>query len=402
LVSISFSVEGIDAPGPSFHEMPSYDPEDPRFTGMTTEAIQKKEQQEETEALKQYGVHLKDNHLEGYRYQADRLDATNPMKPWEGDILGAIPSMPPICKSVEEWNNPECKFEIGEGIAYITLNRPAANNAMNGGITQGLQDAIYILQKRPDIRIAVLKAEGRMFCAGGDPKSFQAAQAGAGAIAGDGVADMGAPPGPHIANAAQAIQGNKMSAHSFAKLLYEFAALPQFTICCAQGSAMGGGFGLLCICDMVVAVKQAFFVLSEVKLGVIPATISPHVSGKIGVSNCKRLFCTAENCNMRMAKDMGLVQVVVDDASHFPRVIQEVASKLQLCGPRAVATTKETVLKLMHQPISESMIQWMAKEHARVRKSEEAEEGMRAIEEQTKPKWVDTLIRVAIRVAGVE
>merc|ERR1719329_1949282 len=265
---------------------------------------------------------------------------------------------------------------------------------MNDGVSQGLQDACAWLRTRPDIRIAVLRAEGRMFCAGGDPKSFQAAQAGAGAIAGDDAGSMGAPPGPHIANAAQAIQGNKMSAHSFAKLLYEFAALPQFTICCAQGSAMGGGFGLLCICDMVVAVKQAFFVLSEVKLGVIPATISPHVIGKIGVANSKRLFCTAENCNMRLAQQMGLVQVIVEDASAFPAVIKDVATKLQMCGPEAVATTKDTMLKVMNQPITESMINWMAREHARVRQSDEAKEGMRAYEEQTKPKWVDSEIHV--------
>merc|ERR1719456_311534 len=98
----------------------------------------------------------------------------------------------------------------------------------------------------------------------------------------------------------------------FAKFLYMFQTLPQLTIALVQGSAMGGGVGLASICDVVIAVKNAYFVLSEVRLGVIPATISPYVVAKLGVANAKRLFCTAENCSAEMGKKMGLVQHVIN------------------------------------------------------------------------------------------
>merc|ERR1712013_309638 len=98
-----------------------------------------------------------------------------------------------------------------------------------------------------------------------------------------------------------------------------------------NGSAMGLGVGLVAACDMAVAVKTAHATLSEVKLGVIPAVITPHVVRTVGLSNTKRLACTAENTNMVMAMHIGLVQRVVSDASEFPAVIKEVVAKLQNC-----------------------------------------------------------------------
>merc|ERR1719356_2243497 len=89
---------------------------------------------------------------------------------------------------------------------------------------------------------------------------------------------------------------------SAAKQWDTWAKLPQFTICLVNGSAMGGGVGCVCCCDYVIAVKKAYFVLSEVKIGVIPATISPYVIAKIGIANSKKLFCCAENYNAERAK----------------------------------------------------------------------------------------------------
>merc|ERR1719497_247922 len=89
--------------------------------------------------------------------------------------------------------------------------------------------------------------------------------------------------------------------------------LPQFTICLANGSAMGGGIGVVCCCDYVIAVKKAYFVLSEVKIGVIPATISPYVIAKIGTSNAKRFFCEAENISASKAQEYGMVNEVVEN-----------------------------------------------------------------------------------------
>jgi len=187
--------------------------------------------------------------------------------------------------------------------------------------------------------------------------------------------------------------GNVESANTFARDVYEWATLPQFTICCMNGSAMGGGVGLLCACDMVIAVKSAHATLSEVKLGVIPAVISPHVIRTVGPTNAKRLFCTAENSNMTIAMDLGLVQRIVNDVSEFPAVIKEVALKMQACSPGAIATAKQTILNVLNQATSEDMLSHLAREYTRVRKTEECIEGMKAIGSKTRPSWASPRLR---------
>lgn len=355
------------------------------------------ELEKERAGLKKYGIILADDHMDGYSYKPDRFekDLTGIVKPWEVPILAQMgPSYPAMCTTYEEWNNEDFLFEIRDGIAYCTLNRPDANNAMNETIGGGIHDAGRILRSRPDIRIAVLTGNGRMFCAGGDPKSFQKEQAGAGVIQGEAQGPAGPPPGPHIAGAAAFLSQNKASAEAFARDMYEWASLPQFTICCMNGSAMGGGVGLVSVCDYVVAVKQAYVSLSEVKLGVIPAVISPHVIRSLGTANAKRLFCTAENANMTTAMEMGLVQRVVNDTSEFSAVVSEIAQKIQGCAPGAVAVAKQTILNCLNQPMSDALIDYTVKEYLRVRKSEECEEGMKALASKTRPSWVSQPIDV--------
>merc|ERR1712048_307660 len=128
---------------------------------------------------------------------------------------------------------------------------------------------------------------------------------------------------------------------------------------------MGGGVGLLCCCDMVVAVRTAHATLSEVKLGVIPAVISPHVIRAIGVANAKRLFCTAESCSAQVAMEMGLLQRTVSDASEFPSVIKEVAERIQQCAPSALAATKRLMLDTLFQHASDPMLGYVSDEYLR-------------------------------------
>merc|ERR1719253_1245562 len=153
--------------------------------------------------------------------------------------------------------------------------------------------------------------------------------------------------------------------------------MPQFTICCLNGSAMAGGVGFLCICDMVVAVKQAYISISEVKLGMIPATISPHVIGKMGVKNCKRLFCTAETVKAEAAMELGLVQQVVENKDGFDAIIKDVCQKLQLNAPGSVKASKEVMLRAMNAPMSDSLMEYLVDEYVGARKSAEAEAAMK-------------------------
>lgn len=363
----------------------------------------------EQAALSAYGINLAEDHLDGYVYKPDRFKADDKdiKRPWEisveqrlDDMLG--PVAPMICDKAEAWSNEDCLFEIREGIAYVTLNRPTANNAMNDGVSAGLMDSARILRSRPDIRIAVLTGNGRMFCAGGDPKSFQAAQAAAGVAASGEEGGEVRPPVPEasfIVGAAQFCEGlSKQNAEknsaALARVFYEWATLPQFTIALLNGSAMGGGVGLVCCCDMAVGVKTAHVTLSEVKLGVIPAVISPHVIRTIGAANAKKLFVTAENCTMQQAKSYGMVQRIVNDTSEFPAALKEIVGKIQSCAPGAVSAAKKCVLNTMNQPASESMLNYTAAEYARTRKGEECEEGMRAIASRTKPPWVTSQIAI--------
>ncbi|CAJ1453423.1 unnamed protein product, partial [Effrenium voratum] len=350
------------------------------------------EYEREKEALKEFGVNLSKDHMDGYRYRPERVDKDLALvkRPWDVPLLYQLgPDSVVLCEDYETWDNPEFKLEIREGIAYCTLNRPEANNAMNGGIGGGLHDACRILAQRTDVRIVVFTGNGRMFCAGGDPKSFQAAQKQAGAIAGDGDKMQGPTPGPAIAMAGtMLIEGNKMSATGFARDMYAMSSLPQFTICCMNGSAMGGGFGLVCACDYVIATKQAHATLSEVKLGVIPAVISPHVSRTIGTANCKRLFCTAENANMQTAMEIGLVHKIVDSPKEFPAAIKEMASKIQMLAPGAVGAAKQVLLDCLNQPITNGLIEYTAKEYLKLRRGKECEAGMEALKSKQKPPWV--------------
>eukprot|EP00747_Dinoflagellata_sp_TGD_P123774 gnl/TRDRNA2_/TRDRNA2_173872_c0_seq4.p1 gnl/TRDRNA2_/TRDRNA2_173872_c0~~gnl/TRDRNA2_/TRDRNA2_173872_c0_seq4.p1 ORF type:complete len:397 (-),score=96.27 gnl/TRDRNA2_/TRDRNA2_173872_c0_seq4:79-1269(-) len=347
-------------------------------------------EEEIKQALAEHNVNLSDNHKDGYDYLAKHRNKhpdRSAKKPWCYNVMATIPSYPQVY-DLANWKHEAVKFTVSQGIAYITLCRPAANNAINDEITLGLNDACQILRERPDIRVAVLTGEGRMFCAGGDPKSFQSFQGDAKEVG------KNVPSGQAILRESAAFDGNKASGNSFARLLYEFANLPQFTICCANGSAMGAGVGLICTSDMCIAVKTAMFVLSEVKLGVIPATISPHVIGKIGGSNSKRLFCTAENCNMSKATQMGLVQQVVDSSSQFGDAVQNVCKRLQACAPGAVASAKPVLLNYMNAPASESLLVNSAEEYVRVRKGEEAENAMKSLQMKKKPSWLEVEIKV--------
>jgi len=370
--------------------------------GLDSEAIFRSEQA----TLRALGVDLADDHLDGYIYKPNRFkeaDRQN-VKPWEVSLSDQMDSM--LGKLVpsqtpEDWKHTDFLFEVREGIAYCTMNRPAANNAMNDTLSLGWRDAIAYLKGRPDIRIAVLTGNGRMFCAGGDPKSFQAAQAAAGAISQGGEAQGPAvPDAGAIAGTAAGIEftttqrGKDSMAANMARDFFEWATLPQFTIALLNGSAMGGGVGMLCCCDMVVGVKTAHVTLSEVKLGVIPAMISPYVIRTIGAANAKKLFVTAENCSMQQAKEYGMVQRIVNDVSEFPAVVDEIAQKIRACAPGAVTRAKRAIVNCLNQPTSDSLIGYTAKEYVEARLGEECQEGMRALSTKTKPRWVEAAIDV--------
>lgn len=369
------------------------DLEDPAYKGKSMARVEKEVWDKDVAALKALGVNLKSNHMDGYLFNAARTEEYKAQKPWEFSPEDGLPRKDAFDTDIDNWKNDKFLFKIENGVGYMTLNRPGHNNTMEGTFEQGITDAMAILRKRPDARVVTLTGAGRMFCAGGDPKSFQAAQ-----NLPKGAVDVSRPPsGAEITGAAAF--DNKRSANILAGVLFQMANIPQFSIACVNGSAMGGGVGLACICDMVIAVKTAFFTLSEVRLGVIPATISPHVIGKMGATNAKHLFCTAQNVQAAAAKEMGLVNRVVDKVEDFAPIVQEVCKTVQNNAPGALKSTKDTMLKVMNNPISNDLIDFTAEQYAQSRKGSEAETAMKAMSEKKRPSWLEGELLVRSQVA---
>lgn len=308
--------------------------------------------------LEKRGIKLADNHMDGYKYRPKQR--INRIWPW--DVVSTPNTA--FCQKAENWTHEDVLLELGEGIAYITLNRPYQNNSINDTLARGLHDATCDLAVRKDIRVVVLKAEGRVFCAGGDPQAFTDA-------------------------AAMSDKESRLASIHFMKYLRMLSMLPQFTIACCQGSAMGSGVGLMAACDMVIATKGAHFTLAEVKLGTIPATVVPFIMTKAGISNTKRLVCTGENITAEKAKFMGLIQEVVETPEDFSPLVREICEKLTLCAPLATSCSKRLATNVASQPMSREVLEYTGEELAFIRTQDEAVKGMVAIQAKAKPPWAE-------------
>jgi len=330
-------------------------------------------------------------------------------KPWETP-LDPKPDLlwhTPTC-TLADWRHQDVKVEVGTGIAYVIFNRPNENNSLQDTINFGTNDALYGLHERKeDIRVAVFTGEGRMYCSGGDPKSWQsnAARLRGEYVEGDGtVANRcveAKEMSPEVMQAATALQMRAFYANAFkfgpvsygqlcaAKQWHTWYTLPQFTISLVNGSAMGGGVGCVCCCDYVIAVKKAYFVLSEVKIGVIPATISPYVIAKIGTSNAKRFFCAAENLTAARAKEFGIVDEVVDNMKEGHERIKEIVKAISEIPPRAVESYKEIVAGTSGVPYGKALVHYMCRKQAMAADGKEVAEGLAAAAEKRLPAWAE-------------
>lgn len=303
-----------------------------------------------------------------------------------------------------DWQHHDVLMKLGNGIAYIIFNRPEENNTLQDTIGSGTNDALYALHARPDIRVAVFTGEGRMYCAGGDPKGWQAQAAaqGGGEYTGDGTVGVRVPllpPTDEVNMHLYEVGQRALAAGAFpdgvvsigrlqaAKQWHTWALLPQFTINLANGSAMGGGVGCVCCCDYVISVKKAYFVLSEVKIGVIPATISPYVIAKIGIANAKKLFCCAENLTAEAASKIGLVQEVVETMVQGHKKVQEICQVMTECGSSAVVASKRLVTCVNGAIMGEELSCYTCGIQSESLLTEDCKLGDAAKKAGTKPPW---------------
>lgn len=247
------------------------------------------------------------------------------------------------------------------GIATVTMNRPEAHNAFDDALIGTLAEAVADLGGNAKVRVILLKGAGKNFSAGADLKWMRR---------------MSEAPRPEsIADAKR-----------LATMLRVIDRVAKPTVAVVQGAAMGGGVGLAAVCDVVIAADNAVFSLSEVRLGLIPATIGPYVVAAIGARQARRYFLTAERFTAEDARRIGLVHEVAA-AADLDAVAGRVVDALLGNGPVAVAGAKTLVRDVAGRAVDEAVMDDTAGRIADIRASAEGKEGVAAFLEKRKPNW---------------
>ncbi len=249
------------------------------------------------------------------------------------------------------------------GVARVTLRRPEKHNAFDDGVIGELLKVFSAIAGEEKTRAVILASEGRSFSAGADLAWMQR------------MMDYD-------------YERNREDAGQLALLFETLRKLPQPTIARIQGNAFGGALGLICCCDIAIAGDAASFALSEARIGLIPATIAPYVIEAIGSRWARRLFVSAERIDATQAEAIGLIHERCDAAELDARV-DAVVDGLLLNSPAAVRAAKELVSDLHGKRISEDVIADTSSRIARIRVSEEGQEGLRAFLDKRRPTWVE-------------
>jgi methylglutaconyl-CoA hydratase len=248
-------------------------------------------------------------------------------------------------------------------VEYLTLNRPGVRNAFNehviAELTAWAADARRAAE-RHEIRVVVLAGAGKMFSAGADVTWMSK-------------------------TVTYTEEENVRDATAMSRMFTSLNELPLVVIGRIQGAALGGGAGLAAICDIVVAADDAVFGFTEVKLGILPAAISPFALAKIGRSAARELFLTGARFSAARAKEIGLVHAVVP-AAELDTVVQAFVTEVLSAGPEAIASSKALIPSVWDQRGNEVTV-ITAKAIASRRVSPEGQEGLRAFLEKRKPRW---------------
>jgi methylglutaconyl-CoA hydratase len=255
------------------------------------------------------------------------------------------------------------EIETKERVATVWMNRPRTHNAFDETLIGELTQAFETLARDAAVRVVVLAGRGKSFSAGADLDWMRRA-------------------------AGYDAEGNRSDARALADMYRAIHRLPKPTIARVHGAALGGGVGLTAVCDIAVAAREASFGTTEVKLGIIPAVISPYVIEAIGARQAQRHFLTGERFDADAAHRAGLVHVVCA-AEEIDRVIADLARALCANGPGALAAAKSLVRRVAGRPIDDALIADTVERIAAVRTTAEAQEGIGAFLEKRKPRWQD-------------
>jgi methylglutaconyl-CoA hydratase len=258
--------------------------------------------------------------------------------------------------------SPALTVAVQDRIARITLNRPEVRNAFNDELIAQLRVAFEEVGQRADVRVVVLAAAGPAFCAGGDLNWMRR------------MADY-------------TRDDNLADAEQLSAMLQAIYTCPKPTVARVQGDVFAGGVGLVSACDMVVSVDSATYCLSEVKLGLIPATISPYVVRAMGARAAHRYCLTAERFSAAEAHRIGLVhEVVAVDA--LDATVDTLTKALCSAGPDAVRACKRLLHDVAEREINAQLMAHTVASIADIRASAEGREGVQSFLDKRKPNWL--------------
>ncbi|HSX93511.1 MAG TPA: enoyl-CoA hydratase/isomerase family protein [Hydrogenophaga sp.] len=247
-------------------------------------------------------------------------------------------------------------------VACVWLNRPDVRNAFNDEVIAALTRAFDALSQDKDLRVVVLGAHGKAFCAGADLNWMKAM-------------------------AGYSWDDNRADAQRLADMLWTLDQCPVPVVGRVQGDCYAGGMGLAAICDVLVAVEGATFCLSEARLGLLPATISPYVIRAMGAQAARRYMVTAERFSAAQAQALGMVHELATPETLDARV-DEIVTTLVNNGPAAARACKALVRDVAGQPITAELRADTARRIADVRASEEGREGLASFLNKRAPNWL--------------
>ena len=247
-------------------------------------------------------------------------------------------------------------------VATVTLNNPEKHNAFDDGVIAELAQVFKTIAENDAVRLMVLASSGKNFSAGADLEWMKRM-------------------------ASYSFEENLRDATALAEMLHLLNTLPMPTIARVQGAAFGGAVGLASCCDMVVASTRASFCLSEVKIGLIPATISPYVIAAMGARAARRYFTTAERFSALTAQQLGLVSEMVEE-EQLDDTIDALIEALLGNGPQATREAKTLIQDFTNRTLDDKLIADSSERIARLRISPEGQEGLGSFLEKRKPAWV--------------
>ncbi len=249
-----------------------------------------------------------------------------------------------------------------KGLTYLYINRPKVKNALNIEMIDEIKETLKVLKSDSSVRVLIITGKDDCFSSGADLKWMESSKK-------------------------LDFKDNKRDAIKFAEMLKEIEEFPKPTISLVNGHAFGGALGIIAVTDYSIADKNAKFSFSEVKLGIIPAMIGPYILRNIGLKNCKKLFLTGEIFDAVEAKEINLInEILTPDL--FDNYISILFLKLLKGSPKAQTEIKKFLIAINSKYIDKDLIDKTAEEIARIRISEEAQEGLNAFLEKRKPGWI--------------